>query len=171
MATVQDIGRRIRSVRNTRKLTKAMELVAAARLRRAQARIEAMRPFADRMLELMAGVARASSSVRGLPLLQQRDVRTVAIVAVTGDRGLAGAFNSQVLRESFRLERELRGDGKDVRFGVVGKKGASTLRFRRYEAFGAWTGFTDRPAYHDAQAVAHGLSELYVNGEIDRAIV
>ena len=87
MATVQDIRRRVRSVTNTRKITKAMELVAAAKLRRAQVRIEAMRPFADRMLELMAGTARASSSVRGLPLLQQRDqVQTVAIVPITGDR-------------------------------------------------------------------------------------
>src|SRR5918912_3962945 len=106
MATVQDIRRRIRSVANTRKITRAMELVAAAKLRKAQARIEAMRPFADRMLELMAGTARASSSVRGLPLLQQREeVKTVAIVPVTGDRGLAGAFNAQVLRQSLALER------------------------------------------------------------------
>jgi F-type H+-transporting ATPase subunit gamma len=171
MATVQDLRRRVRSISNTRKITKAMELMAATRLRRAEARIEAMRPFADRMLELMAGVARAATSVRNLPLLQQRDVRAVAIVAVTGDRGLAGAFNSQVLRESFRLERELRGDGIDVRFGVVGKKGASTLRFRRYETFGAWTGFTDRPSYADAQAVAHCLTEKYSEGEIDRAVV
>ena len=171
MASVQDLRRRVRSISNTRKITKAMELMAATRLRRAEARIEAMRPFADRMLELMAGVARAASSVRNLPLLQERDVRTVAIVAVTGDRGLAGAFNSQVLRESFRLERELRGDGVAVRFGVVGKKGASTLRFRRYETFGAWTGFTDRPSYADAQAVAHCLTEKYSEGEIDRAVV
>ena len=87
MAEVQDIKRRIRSVRNTRKITKAMELVAGARLRRAQARIEAMRPYADRMLELMVGTARASTSVRGLPLLQRREIRTAAILALTGDRG------------------------------------------------------------------------------------
>ncbi|HEX2495213.1 MAG TPA: F0F1 ATP synthase subunit gamma, partial [Gaiellaceae bacterium] len=80
MAQVQDIKRRIRSVRNTRKITKAMELVAGARLRRAQARIEAMRPYADRMLELMVGTARASTSVRGLPLLQRREIRTAAIL-------------------------------------------------------------------------------------------
>src|SRR5947209_11275623 len=105
MASVQDIRRRIRSVRNTRKITRAMELVAAAKLRKAQARIEAMRPYADRMLELMAGTARASTSVRGLPLLQRREEeRAVAIVPLTGDRGLAGAFNSQVLRRSFALE-------------------------------------------------------------------
>src|SRR5919197_5309595 len=97
MASVQDIKRRIRSVQNTRKITRAMELVAAAKLRKAQARIEAMRPFADRMLELMAGTARASTSVRGLPLLQQREhERGVALVPLTGDRGLAGALKSQV---------------------------------------------------------------------------
>src|ERR671932_387899 len=106
--SVQDLKRRIRSVRNTRKITKAMELVASARLRRAQARIEAMRPYADRMLELMSGTARASSSVRGLPLLQRRDVRRTAIVALPGDRGLAGAFNAQVLRRAFAVELEIR---------------------------------------------------------------
>jgi F-type H+-transporting ATPase subunit gamma len=171
MASVQDIKRRVRSVSNTKKITKAMELVAAARLRRAQMRIEAMRPYADRMLELMATVARASSSVRGLPLLQRREVRTVAIVPVTGDRGLAGAFNSQVLRNAFRVERALRGEGVDVRWLVVGRKGGSTLRFRRYEVAGHWEGFTDRPAYADAQAVAHRLAELYESGEVDRVVV
>src|SRR5438046_4916000 len=106
MASTQDLKRRVRSITNTRKLTRAMELVASARLRRAQQRIEAMRPYADRMQELMAGVAQAAGSVR-LPLLQRRDeVRRVAIVAITGDRGLAGGFNAQVLRRSFALARE-----------------------------------------------------------------
>jgi F-type H+-transporting ATPase subunit gamma len=171
MASVQDLRRRVRSIRNTRKITKAMELVAGARLRRAQVRIEAMRPYADRMLELMAGTARASSSVRGLPLLQRRDVSTVAIVALTGDRGLAGGFNAQVLRAAFALERRLRGEGKQTRWLVVGKKGASTLRFRRYEIDRSFEGFTDRPGYHDAQAVAHRLAELYTNEEVDQVVV
>ncbi len=171
MATVQDLRRRIRSVTNTRKITKAMELVASARLRRAQARIEAMRPFADRMLELMVGTARAAASVHGLPLLQQRDVNTVAILPLTGDRGLAGSFNTQVLRHAFALDRSLRRDGLDVRWLVAGRKGASTLRFRRYVVEQAWTGFSDRPAYADAQALANRLSELYVAEEIDRAVV
>ncbi|HEX6699102.1 MAG TPA: ATP synthase F1 subunit gamma [Gaiellaceae bacterium] len=171
MASVQDIKRRVRSIRNTRKITKAMELVAAARLRRAQARIEAMRPYADRMLELMAGTARASTSLRGLPLLQTREVESVAIVPVTGDRGLAGAFNAQVLRRAFAVERALRAEGKTVRWLVVGRKGASTLRFRRYKVEQAWTGLGDRPGYADAQAVAHRLAELYVEGEVDRVVV
>ena len=171
MATVQDIKRRIRSIANTRKITKAMELVAAAKLRRAEARIEAMRPYADRMLELMVGTARASASVRGLPLLQRRDVQTVAIVPLTGDRGLAGGFNAQVLRQAFALERSARGEGKDVRWLVSGKKGRSTLRFRGRDVAQAWTGFSDRPAYADAEAIAHSLAELYAEGEADRVVV
>ena len=171
MASVQDIKRRIRSIRNTRKITRAMELVAAAKLRRAQARIEAMRPYAERMQELMVGTARASASVRGLPLLQRREVSRAAIVPLTGDRGLAGAFNAQILREAFNLERELRGAGTEVRWLVAGKKGVSTLRFRRYEIAQAWTGFSDSPRYHDAQAIAHALEELYSEQDVDQVFV
>jgi F-type H+-transporting ATPase subunit gamma len=171
MASVQDLRRRIRSVRNTRKITKAMELVASARLRRAQARIEAMRPYADRMMELMIGTARAASSVHGLPLLQRRDVKTVAILPLTGDRGLAGPFNAQILRHAFALDRGLRAEGAEIRWLVAGRKGASTLRFRGYDVVQGWTGFSDRPAYADAQAIAHRLADLYVSGEIDRAVI
>src|SRR5918995_49282 len=172
MASVQDLKRRVRSVKNTRKITKAMELVASARLRRAQTRIEAMRPYAETMRELIAGVGRASSSVRGLPLLQQREeIATVAVVTLTGDRGLAGPFNAQIIRRAFALERQLRAEGKQVRFVAVGKKGRSTFAFRRYETAGEYVGFTDRPSYSDAQAIAHRVSELYVEGEIDRAVL
>src|SRR6478736_7985089 len=171
MATVQDLKRRIRSIRNTRKITKAMELVASARLRRAEARIEAMRPFADRMTELMIGTARASSSLQGLTLLQRREVKKAAIIPLTGDRGLAGAFNAQVLRHAFALERQLRGDGVEVHWLVAGKKGRSTLTFRRYEIDQAWIGFSDRPSYHDAQAIAHKITELYESGEVDRVVL
>ena len=171
MASVQDIKRRVRSVRNTRKITKAMELVAGAKLRRAATRIEAMRPYADRMLELMTGTARASASVRGLPLLQQREeVQTVLIVPFTADRGLAGGFNAQIMRHAFALERRLKAEGKSVRFAVVGKKGASTLRFRRYELDGTFQGFTDRPEYGDAQAIGHRLAELYTGEDVDQVI-
>src|SRR3989440_2892337 len=172
MASAQDIKRRIRSVGNTRKITRAMELVAAAKLKKAQSRIEEMRPYADRMLELMAGTARASTSVRGLPLLQQheRDDR-VAIVPLTGDRGLAGAFNSQILRRALALNRELRAEGKQARWVGVGRRGTGSLRFRRLELAGEFTGFTDQPRYADAQAIAHRLTELYTNEEGDRVVV
>jgi F-type H+-transporting ATPase subunit gamma len=172
VATLQDIRRRIRSVSNTRKITRALELVAASKLRKAQVRIEAMRPYADRMLELMAGTARASTSVRGLPLLQQRDeLRAVALVPLTGDRGLAGAFNSQILRRALALERELRGEGKQVRWVGVGRKGVGSLRFRRFDLSGEFTGFTDQPSYRDAQAIAHRLAELYTDEEVDRVTI
>jgi F-type H+-transporting ATPase subunit gamma len=172
MASLQDIRRRISSVRNTRKITKALELVAGARLRRAQTRIEEMRPYADRMLELMAGTAQAAASFRNLALMQRRDeVRRIAIVVVSGDRGLAGPFNGQVLRRAFELERLARSEGQEVSWLVVGRKGASTLRFRRYELAGQWAGFSDRPAYADAQAVAHRLAELYTSEEVDRVVL
>jgi F-type H+-transporting ATPase subunit gamma len=171
MATVQDLKRRIRSIRNTRKITKAMELVASARLRRAQARIEAMRPYADRMTELMEGTAKASTSLQGLALLQRREVKKAAIIPLTGDRGLAGAFNAQVLRHAFSLEQELRGDGVEVHWLVAGKKGRSTLGFRRYEIDQSWIGFSDRPSYHDAQAIARKAAELYETGEVDRVVI
>jgi F-type H+-transporting ATPase subunit gamma len=172
MASLQDLRRRISSVRNTRKITKALELVAGARLRRAQTRIEEMRPYADRMQELMIGTARAASSFRNLALLQQRDeVRRVAFVVVTGDRGLAGPFNGQVLRRAFEFERQARAEGQEAAWLVVGRKGASTLRFRRYELTGQWAGFSDKPTYHDAQAIGHRLAELYEAEEVDRVVL
>jgi F-type H+-transporting ATPase subunit gamma len=172
VASLQDLRRRISSVRNTRKITKALELVAGARLRRAQNRIEEMRPYADRMQELMIGTARAASSFRNLALLQRRDeVRGVAIVVVTGDRGLAGPFNGQVLRRAFELERHARSEGQAVTWLAVGRKGASTLRFRRYELTAEWAGFADKPGYHDAQAVGHRLAELYEAEEVDRVVL
>jgi F-type H+-transporting ATPase subunit gamma len=172
MASLQDLRRRIGSVRNTRKITKALELVAGARLRRAQSRSEEMRPYADRMQELMVGTARAASSFRNLALLQERDeVRRVAFVVVTGDRGLAGPFNGQVLRRAFELERQARAEGQEVKWIAVGRKGASTLRFRRYELTAQWAGFADKPAYHDAQAVGHKLAELYEAEEVDRVVL
>jgi len=171
VASTQDLKRRVRSISNTRKLTRAMELVASARLRRAQQRIEAMRPYADRMLELMAGTAQAGGAA-SLPLLQRRDeVRTLALVPITGDRGLAGAFNAQVLRRTFAEMRAAREAGQEVVFYTSGKRGESTVRFRGLPLARSWTGFSDKPAYSDAQAIAHALSEAFVAGEVDRVAV
>ena len=171
MATVQDIKRRVNSVKNTSKITKAMELVAAAKLRKAEARIAALRPYADRMRELMIGTARATPS-RGFPLLEAREsVSSVAILPLTGDRGLAGGFNAQIIRRSLALEREVRAEGADVRWLVVGTKGRSTLRFRRYDVGNAWVDLTDRPTYADAVAIAHTVAELYTEREVDRVVM
>jgi F-type H+-transporting ATPase subunit gamma len=145
--------------------------VASARLRRAQQRFEAMRPYADRMLELMGGVSQAAGAVR-LPLLERRaNVEHIAIVPVTGDRGLAGAFNAQVLRRAFALMREVQAEGQQVLFFPSGKKAGSTLRFRRLEVGQAWSGFSDRPEFSDAQAMAHAVSDAYTKGEVDRVVI
>jgi len=171
VASTQDLKRRVRSITNTRKVTRAMELVASARLRRAQMRIEALRPYADRMLELMAGVSQAAGAVR-LPLLERREqIKTVAIVPVTADRGLAGGFNAQIIRRSLALMREQRADGREVVWFSTGRKAASTLRFRRLSLTQSWTGFSERPAYSDAQAVAHAIAEAYTSGEVDTVYV
>src|SRR5690242_8680956 len=148
-----------------------MELVASARLRRSQQRIEAMRPYADRMLELMAGVSKAAGAVR-LPLLERREqIQRVAIVPVTADRGLAGGFNAQVIRRSLALMREQQAEGREVVWFSTGRKAASTLRFRRMTVAQSWIGFSERPAYGDAQTIAHAVSEAYVNGDVDTVYV
>jgi F-type H+-transporting ATPase subunit gamma len=172
MASQQDIKRRIRSVRNIGKITRAMELVAAARLRRAQARIEALRPYADRMQALTVEVAAASGDVHDQPLLARRDeVNAAAVLALSGDRGLAGAFNAQIVRRSLEVSRQLRAEGVDVRWLTVGRRGTSTLRFRGQQIDQAYTGFTDRPQYSNAQAVAARAAELYAEGEVDRVVM
>ena len=171
MATQQDIKRRISSVNNTKKITKAMELVAGSRLRRAQARIEALRPYADRMQQLVVDVAAATADAHDQPLLARRDVKTVAVVALTGDRGLAGAFNANVVRRSLEIAREHRAVGNEVVWLVVGRRGASTLRFRRQSITADYTGITDRPAYADAQAIAKRVAALYSDGEVDRVVM
>jgi F-type H+-transporting ATPase subunit gamma len=171
LASTQDLKRRVRSITNTRKVTKAMELVASARLRRSQQRIESMRPYADRMLELMAGVSQAAGAVR-LPLLERREnVERVAIVPITADRGLAGGFNAQVIRRSLALMREVQADGQEAVWFSTGRKAASTLRFRRMNVAKSWVGFSERPAYGDAQAIAHAISDAYVNKEVDRVVI
>jgi F-type H+-transporting ATPase subunit gamma len=170
MATQQDIARRIRSVRNTGKITKAMELVAASRLRRAQARIEALRPYADRMQQLTVEVA-AASMAHDQPLLERRDISGVAVLSLTADRGLAGAFNANVVRQSLRIAADQRRQGRDVHWLVVGRKGGSTLRFRGQEVGDAWTGITDRPRYADARTIAARVAELYVEREVDQVVM
>jgi len=171
MATQQDIKRRIASVNNTKKITKAMELVAGSRLRRAQARIEALRPYADRMQQLVVDVAGNVGHVSDQPLLARRDVRSVAVIALTGDRGLAGAFNANIVRRSLEIARAERGEGREVVWLAVGRRGASTLRFRRQTVATDYTGITDRPTYADAQAIARRVAELYEKGEVDRVVM
>ena len=172
MASLRDIRRRIQSVRNVRKITRAMEMVAAARLRRAEQRIAALRPYADALRTMTRRAADAAERIPSAPILQPRDrVERVALLLVTGDRGLAGPFNSQILRAGQLRARELRADGIAVEWHVVGRRGASSLRFRGIDLAGEYTGFTDRPAYADARRIADELAAAYVDGRVDRVEV
>ena len=171
MSSQQDIIRRIRSVRNTEKITKAMELVAASRLRRAQARVQALRPYADHMQQMTIEVAASSLRAYNQPLLERRDVKAVAVLALTADRGLAGAFNANVIRRSLAVANEHRAAGHDVRWLAVGRKGGSSLRFRGQQIDAAYTGITDRPASGDARSIAERVAELYTAGDVDLVVM
>src|SRR5215207_506733 len=170
MPTRKEVKSRITSVKNVGKITRAMEMVAAARLRRAEQRIENLRPYARHLRQMTRNVAEAAGTeARNVAVLQEHDqARTVGILLVTGDRGLAGSFNSQIIREGLRLGRDFRADGKQVSFSVVGRRGVSTMRFRGEELRGEYTGFTDRPAFADARHISEELIAGYVDEEIDR---
>ena len=172
MANLKDIRGRIASVKNIRKITRAMEMVAAARLRRAEQRIEHLRPYADALRRMTARAAQAAENIPNLPILEEKDeVNTVGILLITGDRGLAGPFNSQIIRAGNRRLRELQDDGKRVLWYAVGRRGVSSLQFRNFELDASWTGFTDRPSFADARAVADGLTSAYVDDKVDRVEV
>jgi F-type H+-transporting ATPase subunit gamma len=166
MASLKDIRGRIASVKNIRKITRAMEMISAARLRRAEQRIEHLRPYADALRRMTSRAAQAAENIPNLPILQEREtVSTVGVLLVTGDRGLAGPFNSQILRAGNARAREL---DADVLWYASGRRGISSLEFRGLETGGSWSGFTDRPAFSDARAIADGLTSAYVDGKVDR---
>jgi F-type H+-transporting ATPase subunit gamma len=171
MATQKDVKTRINSVKNIRKITRAMEMVAAARLRRAEQRIDAMRPYAQALRKMTQKVAEASkTSENRVPLLQRHgeNAERVGIILVTGDRGLAGSFNSQIIRAGLKLAEEQRGEGADIDYYVVGRRGNSTLSFRGEEVVQAFTGFTDRPAFANAREIGEAVTSRYVDEELDR---
>jgi F-type H+-transporting ATPase subunit gamma len=170
VASQQDIKRRIQSVRNTRKITKALELVSASKLRRAQLRIEALRPYADRTRDLMMEAA-SHAQLHGQPLLTRRSPGRVGILVLSADRGLAGAFNGQVVRRALQIGAEHEAEGHEVVYLPVGRKGLGTLRFRRREVQASWTGFSDRPAYSDAETIVHEASKAYIAGELDLVVL
>jgi F-type H+-transporting ATPase subunit gamma len=170
MASQRDVKNKISAVKNIQKITRAMEMVAGARLRRAEQRIEALRPYADalaRMTRQAAGAA--GSEAKRLPLLREHESQTnVGLLLVTGDRGLAGGFNSQIIRAGVRLSAELTEQGLRSAWYATGRRGVSSLAFRGYELSGTYTGFADRPAYADARTIAEDVIQAYVDGQLDR---
>ena len=169
MASVKDIRDRIGSVKNVQKITRAMEMVAAARLRKAEQRIEDLRPYADAIRRMTRRASEGAESIPDLPILQEREnVSTVGLLLVTGDRGLAGPFNSQIIRAGNRRGGEIKDEGADVLWYASGRRGVSSLQFRGHEVAGAYTGFTDRPAYADARRIADDMTSAYVDEKADR---
>jgi F-type H+-transporting ATPase subunit gamma len=165
----KDVKNRISSVKNIQKITRAMEMVAAARLRRAEQRIEALRPYASAIRRMTRQAAEAAGNVPNLPILNEHEsVDTVGLLLVTGDRGLAGAFNSQIVRAGVRVAAEHEGEGRSLAWYASGRRGTSSLQFRGREVIGSYTGFTDRPAYGDARDIAQDLMAAYVDGKVDQ---
>jgi F-type H+-transporting ATPase subunit gamma len=165
----KDVKNRIASVKNIQKITRAMEMVAAARLRRAEQRIQHLRPYAEAIRRMTRQAAEAAGNVPNVPILFEHEAEnTVALLLVTADRGLAGAFNSQIIRAGIRAGAEHRDAGRDVLFYASGRRGVSSLTFRGHEPTGAYTGFTDRPAYANAREIAEELMAAYVDGKVDR---
>jgi F-type H+-transporting ATPase subunit gamma len=170
MATSQrDVRNRIGSVRNIQKITRAMEMVAAARLRRAEQRIEALRPYASAIRRMTREAAEAAAGLPRLPILSEHDqLQTVGILLIAGDRGLAGAFNSNIVRSGVQAAREQGADGRRVRYFASGRRPASSLVFRGLEVDQSFTGFSERPSYADARRIAERLVAAYVDDEVDR---
>jgi F-type H+-transporting ATPase subunit gamma len=162
------LRRRIKSVQSTKKITKAMELISASRIVKAQQRVAAARPYAEQITAVIGNLAAAGAGLSS-PLLQQRDdVRTVAIVVVASDRGLAGAYNGSVIRAAERAAKALRAEGKEARLVVVGKKAETYFRFRGEQLDAAWQGMSDTPTYEDARTVARFVTERFESGEYDQ---
>ncbi|MGC1164604.1 MAG: F0F1 ATP synthase subunit gamma [Solirubrobacterales bacterium] len=169
MASQKEVKNRIASIKNINKITRAMEMVAAARLRRAEQRIDHLRPYAEGMRKLTRQASERAGGIPRVPVMVEREsIKRVGIVLVTGDRGLAGAFNSNIIREGMRMATKVRGEGAEPSFAVVGRKGVSALTFRKQEISGSYIGFTDRPAFANAREIGEEMTARYVDEDLDR---
>jgi F-type H+-transporting ATPase subunit gamma len=169
MASQRDVRNRISSIKNIQKITRAMEMVAAARLRRAEQRIESLRPYADAIRRMTRQASEAAGNVPRLPILAEHEqIKTVGLLVVAGDRGLAGAFNSNAVRAGVAAGREHAGEGRAAVYYAAGRRPASSLTFRGLDVAESFTGFSDRPAYADARRIAERLMAAYSDGELDQ---
>ena len=163
---VQVLRRRIRTVKSTKKIAKAQELVATSRIAKAQERVNASKPYAEAITEVLTALA-SNASVDN-PLLQARErVRRAGVLLVTSDRGLAGAYNANAIRTAEQLMARLRADGKEVALYIVGRKGVGYYRFRNRPIETSWTGFSERPSFSDARTIGDALLEAFVAGADD----
>jgi F-type H+-transporting ATPase subunit gamma len=170
MASQRDVRNRINSVKNIQKITRAMEMVAAARLRRAEQRIAALRPYAEAIGRMTRQAARAAgANAAQVPLLLEHESEAnVGLLLITGDRGLAGGFNSQIIRAGARIASDQAEQGRNTIWYASGRRGVSSVTFRGHDLAGSYTGFSDRPAYADARTIADDLMQGYLDGGLDR---
>ena len=167
-AKLRETRRRMRTVQSAMKITRAMELIAASRITKAQQRVEASRPYAARIHEAIRELAGQREAMTTSPLLKPRDeIRTVGLLVVTSDRGLAGGYNSSVIRLAESAMREAQRDGRNVRLHVVGRKGQSYFRFRGYEIASSVTGISDAPQYANAEEIGKRLMDEFGSEESD----
>ncbi len=165
------LRRRIRSIRSTQKITKAMELIAASQIVRAQSRIVAARPYQQGMARIVLETAKGDPTAAGRLLGTPENVSTAAVLSVAADRGLCGGYNTMVFRSTERLLAELEGEGTATRLFTVGKKSQSYFRFRRREVEQSFIGMSERPDFSDARTVAHAVIAPFVRGEVDEVLV
>jgi F-type H+-transporting ATPase subunit gamma len=165
------LRRRIKSVQATRKITKAMELIAASQISRSQARIVANRPYRNGMRRIIVEAAKGDPAAAKKLLAVPERVDAALVLVITGDRGLSGAYNSSVLRAGERLVRSLRAEGADVRLFAVGKKAAAFFRFRGMEVEESFVGFADRPTFADARLVASTIAAPFIDGEAQQVLL
>jgi F-type H+-transporting ATPase subunit gamma len=165
----KELKNRVASVKNVQKITRAMEMISAARLRRAEQRIVSLRPYASAVRRMTRQAAEAAENIPHMPILREREeIGTVGMLLVTSDRGLAGAFNGQIIRAGIRAAADLERESKRVVFSASGRRGVGSLNFRKRTPAGAYVGFTDRPAYANARDIASDMIAAYVDGDVDR---
>jgi F-type H+-transporting ATPase subunit gamma len=160
---VQALRRRIRTVKSTKKITKAQELVATSRIAKAQERVAASRPYSEAITKVLGALA-SNASVDNPLLVARERVRRAGVLLITSDRGLAGAYNANAIRTAEQLIAQLKSEGKEVALYVVGRKGVGYYRFRGRDIAASWTGFSERPSFADAKKVGDALIEAFAAG-------
>ncbi|HJQ96449.1 MAG TPA: F0F1 ATP synthase subunit gamma [Acidimicrobiia bacterium] len=165
-AELRDTRRRIRSVRATQKITRAMELIAASRIPKASARVLASKPYTAKLIEVIQNLGVAGAGSDHL-LLAKREVKRVGVLVVSSDRGLAGAYSSTIIRMAEQRIIDLRRDGKDIRIFAVGKKAQGYFRYRGYRLERSFLSVTDTPGYGDARSIADSVMGSFASGDID----
>ena len=169
MANLKFIRDRILSVKNTKKITEAMRLVAAAKVRRAQQQVTATRPFADRLAQVLYGLQnRLRFEDVDLPLLKQREVKTVGLLVISGDRGLCGAYNTNVIRRAENRAKELQQENLDYKYVLVGRKASQYLQRRDQPISAKYTGLEQIPTAAEASMIADELLSLFLSESVDR---